>query len=121
MKPDRAFRALADPARLRLLRLLRHGALCVGDLVTALRVPQPAASRHLATLSAAGLVVGERRGRWSFYRLAPAEDAFQRRLLAAIHAAGSPAARRDEANLRALLRAGGCCPGHPKRRKHGRA
>ncbi|MFL5410518.1 MAG: ArsR/SmtB family transcription factor, partial [Myxococcales bacterium] len=41
------FRALSDPTRLRIVHLLRDGPLCVGDLVTVLRVAQPTASRHL--------------------------------------------------------------------------
>jgi hypothetical protein len=64
------FRALSDPTRLRIVHLLREGPLCVGDLVTVLGIPQPAASRHLAYLRRAGLVEDERRGTWSFYALA---------------------------------------------------
>jgi ArsR family transcriptional regulator len=117
MRPDRAYRALADTTRLRVLRLLRDGALCVGDLVSALGIPQPAASRHLAYLQGAGLVVHERRGQWSFYRLSPPRDVFHQRLLGSVAAAGPSEARRDDAALRALLRRGGCCPDHPGRRR----
>src|SRR5260370_12618905 len=65
------FRTLADTTRLRILHLLDEGPLCVGDLVSVLAVPQPTASRHLAYLRKSGLVLDERRGQWSFYRLAP--------------------------------------------------
>jgi predicted transcriptional regulator len=44
------FRAFSDRTRLRILRLLLGGELCVGDIVSAIRVPQPTASRHLAYL-----------------------------------------------------------------------
>jgi ArsR family transcriptional regulator len=42
---ERAFRALADSTRVRILHLLRDGPLCVGDLVAVLGVPQPTAYR----------------------------------------------------------------------------
>jgi ArsR family transcriptional regulator len=53
---DRLFRAFSDRTRLRILHLLQEGELCVCDLVSVLRVPQPTASRHLAYLRRAGLV-----------------------------------------------------------------
>ena len=109
---EQVFRALADPTRLRILHLLREGALCVGDLVSVLDVPQPTASRHLAYLRRSGLVVDERRGQWSFYKLAPAATGFHEKVLDVLEAAGSKQARGDDAALRALRRAGGCCPQH---------
>jgi DNA-binding transcriptional ArsR family regulator len=57
------FRAFSDRTRLRILHLLSEGELCVGDLVGVLRVPQPTASRHLAYLRRAGLVVTRKNGR----------------------------------------------------------
>jgi ArsR family transcriptional regulator len=67
-------RALADPTRLRLVRLLAAspGPVCVCDLVTAAGVGQPTVSHHLSTLRRAGLADGERRGVWSYWRLRPA-------------------------------------------------
>jgi DNA-binding transcriptional ArsR family regulator len=60
------FAALADPTRLRLLRLLcsQHepDALCVNALVGLLGISQPAISQHLRVLKSIGLVRGERRG-----------------------------------------------------------
>ena len=78
---ERAFRAFSDRTRLRTLCLLRSGELCVCDLVAVLRVPQPTASRHLAYLRKAGLVLARKRGLWSYYRLAPARTAFHKKLL----------------------------------------
>jgi ArsR family transcriptional regulator, arsenate/arsenite/antimonite-responsive transcriptional repressor len=126
MQPDPpvelAFRALADLTRVRILRLLLDEALCVGDLVTALDIPQPTASRHLAYLRKSGLVVGERRGQWSFYKLAPSGSDFQDRLLETVRAAESRQTRADRAALAGLRRTGGCCPQHSKpRRRHGRS
>jgi ArsR family transcriptional regulator, arsenate/arsenite/antimonite-responsive transcriptional repressor len=61
--------ALADPVRLRALRLLRGRELCVCELVDALRMPQYAISRHLRQLRTLGLVAARRDGRWMHYRL----------------------------------------------------
>jgi ArsR family transcriptional regulator len=75
------FRAVSDRTRLRILNLLRGGELCVCDLVNALRVPQPKASRHLAYLKKAGLVTARREGLWIHYQLAPATSPFHQKLL----------------------------------------
>lgn len=60
------FRALADPTRLRLVKLLSRQrdqhALCVNALAGRLGVSQPAVSQHLRVLRSAGLVKGQRRG-----------------------------------------------------------
>lgn len=69
-----AFGVLADPARLRLLSLLASaeaGEICVCELVEPLGRSQPTVSHHLKILSEAGLIVGEKRGRWVWYRAVP--------------------------------------------------
>ncbi|MBY0395556.1 MAG: metalloregulator ArsR/SmtB family transcription factor [Thermoleophilia bacterium] len=82
--PVGAFRALADPVRLRLLALIdRAGEVCVCHLHGALGLPQPTVSRHLAYLRRAGLVQGRRDGAWVHYRLARPASAFHGALLAA--------------------------------------
>lgn len=64
-------RALSAPIRAQLVSLLdEYGALCVHELVEALSVAQPLVSQHLRILRAAGVVIGERRGREVEYRLA---------------------------------------------------
>lgn len=70
----RDFAVLADPVRLRLLSLIASvasGEACVCDLVTPLDRSQPTVSHHLKLLSDAGLIVGEKRGRWVWYRAVP--------------------------------------------------
>lgn len=70
----RAFAALADPARLRVLALVASspaGEVCNCDLVEPLGRSQPTVSHHLKVLTDAGLVVGEKRGRWVWYRSVP--------------------------------------------------
>ncbi len=68
------FKALADPTRLRLLSLIasrRGGEACVCDLTEPVRLSQPTVSHHLRILADAGLVAGERRGKWVYYALVP--------------------------------------------------
>ena len=78
---DVMFRAFSDRTRLRILHLLRDGELCVCDIVEVLGVPQPKASRHLAYLRKAGLVVARKQGLWSYYNLAPPRGEFHQKLL----------------------------------------
>ena len=68
----RLFRALADPARVRLLSLLAgHPAeeACVSDLLAAVALAQPTVSHHLKVLHEAGLVQREKRGSLVYYRV----------------------------------------------------
>jgi len=66
---ERYFKALADTTRLRILKLLENGELCVCDLTAALEMTQPNISFHLGTLKAVGLLSDRRFGRWSYYSL----------------------------------------------------
>jgi ArsR family transcriptional regulator, arsenate/arsenite/antimonite-responsive transcriptional repressor len=71
----RVFKALADPARLRLLSLIgahAGGEVCVCDLTAAFDLTQPTISHHLKTLREAGLIGCQRRGTWVYYWLIPA-------------------------------------------------
>lgn len=65
------FKALSDPTRMRLVKLLREsgGALCVNALARMLGITQSAVSQHLRVLRQAGLVRGERRGHFVHYSL----------------------------------------------------
>ena len=68
------FAVLSDPVRLRLLSLLASapaGEACVCELVEPLARSQPTVSHHLKLLVEAGLIVGEKRGRWVWYRPVP--------------------------------------------------
>jgi ArsR family transcriptional regulator len=67
-----SFTALADPVRLRVLSILAaapDGEVCVCDFVEPLGKSQPTVSHHLKILSEAGLVHGDRRGKWVWYSL----------------------------------------------------
>jgi ArsR family transcriptional regulator len=66
------FSALSDPVRLRVLSMLAasaEGEVCVCDFVDPLGKSQPTISHHLKILSEAGLVQGDRRGKWVWYSL----------------------------------------------------
>ena len=65
----RAFRALGDEKRLRVVELLSGGAQCVCDLAVKVGAKQPLLSFHLKCLREAGLVVATRRGKWIYYSL----------------------------------------------------
>jgi ArsR family transcriptional regulator len=67
-------KALADPARLRLLSMVAaaaSGEACACDLVEPIGRSQPTVSHHLALLVEAGLLQREKRGRWAWYRVVP--------------------------------------------------
>lgn len=65
-------KALADPVRLRLFQAIASccSEVCVCDIPD-LGVAQPTVSHHLRRLREAGLIVGERRGTWVYYRAVP--------------------------------------------------
>jgi ArsR family transcriptional regulator len=63
-------RALADPTRLRMMRLLAHMELAVGELAQVLGQSQPRVSRHVGILCDSGLAERRREGSWTFLRQA---------------------------------------------------
>lgn len=70
----RVFKALADPVRLRLLSMIggaRGGEACVCELTVGFEVSGPTISHHLKVLREAGLIEGDRRGTWIYYRAVP--------------------------------------------------
>ncbi len=74
--------SLADPVRLRLLSiLLERGAACSCDLEVPLRRSQPTISHHTKVLAEAGVVVAERRGRWTWWSINPDSEDIVRRAL----------------------------------------
>lgn len=64
------FKALGNPSRLRLMRLLEHAPTTVGDLASRAELSQPLVSQHLRTLRDAGLVIAERHGKEVTYQVA---------------------------------------------------
>jgi ArsR family transcriptional regulator len=79
----RGFAALADPVRLRLLSLVAaEDEVCSCDLLAPLGKSQPTVSHHTKALAEAGLIVGEKRGRWVYWRAVPERIAALRDALA---------------------------------------
>jgi ArsR family transcriptional regulator, arsenate/arsenite/antimonite-responsive transcriptional repressor len=65
-------KALADPARLRLLSfVLANGEACVCDLTAPIGLSQPTVSHHLKVLVDAGILRREKRGRWAWFSPVP--------------------------------------------------
>jgi ArsR family transcriptional regulator len=78
----RTFGALADPVRLRLLSLVAAQIeVCSCDLEGPLGRSQPTISHHTKVLAEAGLIVGEKRGRWMWWRVDPERLAVIRKAL----------------------------------------
>jgi ArsR family transcriptional regulator len=70
----RTLKAIADPARLRLISIVaasEGGEACVCDLTEPLGLGQPTVSHHLKVLVDAGIFTREKRGTWAYYALVP--------------------------------------------------
>ncbi len=74
MRIEPTLRALADPTRLRIMRLLAAMELAVGELAQVLGQSQPRVSRHVRILCDAGLAERRKEGAWVFLRSAVGED-----------------------------------------------
>ena len=73
-KLARSLRAIADPARLRLISMVAaHDGqeACVCDLTEPLGLGQSTVSHHLKVLVDAGILTRDKRGTWAYYRLVP--------------------------------------------------
>jgi len=76
------YAALADPVRLRLLSLIAAaGEMCSCDLMEPLGKSQPTVSHHTKVLADAGLIAGDKRGRWVHWRVEPAHTEFVQQIL----------------------------------------
>lgn len=67
-------KALADPSRLRLVSMLlasEDQEACTCDVTEPLGLTQPTVTHHFRKLADAGIVTGERRGTWTYYRVVP--------------------------------------------------
>ena len=127
---ETVLKVLGDRTRLRILGLLLQGEICVCDIHETLKIPQPKASRHVASLRKAGLVETRRHGLWVQYRLAELSDPRLAAVADAVRQALTQldAVQRDTARLRG--RGSSCMPvpitlmrsasaGSPSRRRAG--
>jgi ArsR family transcriptional regulator len=98
------FKALSDTTRLRVLKLLERGELCVCDIVAGMQMSQPKVSFHLNALKEAGFVKDRKEGRWIYYRL-DETDIFRRFLiLSVLERLPEDAVRKDTLKLEAFLK-----------------
>jgi SAM-dependent methyltransferase len=109
MRSAAVFKLLADPSRLRLLRVLSHDRFNVGELTSILGLAQSGVSRHLGLLKEANLVIEERVSGFVFYRLPDAARVEPRPPLWSLLeeqfvAATDRAIREDDARLQEVLR-----------------
>ena len=66
------FKALSDPARVKVMSMLLNAdEVCACDIADGIGKTQATASHHLSILRKAGLVTGEKRGTWVYYRAVP--------------------------------------------------
>ncbi|GAB4417424.1 MAG: metalloregulator ArsR/SmtB family transcription factor [Thermodesulfovibrionales bacterium] len=99
------FQALSDETRLRILKLLEHGELCVCDIVAALDMIQPKVSFHLRILKEAGLIKDRKQGRWIHYRIDDS-DMFRRFLvLSVLERTSNASAAEDRKRLASFIKA----------------
>ena len=100
-----SFSALADATRCRMLFVLERQELTVSELCAVLQLPQSTVSRHLKTLSDAGLVVSRRDGTSRYYSPAPDEGGAQARIWEVTRATlgGSAGAAADARRLERVL------------------
>jgi ArsR family transcriptional regulator len=65
----KVFKAVADVTRLKILKLLSGGELCICEIMLALKRPQSSISHNLSILEDAGLVKERKEGKWCLYRI----------------------------------------------------
>jgi ArsR family transcriptional regulator len=65
----RVMKALSDPNRVKIVKMLQHKIMCVCEIRTALDITQPGVSKHLRILEDAGLVSSKKDGLWVNYHL----------------------------------------------------
>jgi len=84
IEKTKIFSALSNEVRLRCVYLLaRHGEACVCELVDALAIAQPTASKALANLKAVGLLADRRDANWIYYRVNPSLSIWHQAIISA--------------------------------------
>ena len=99
----RIFKALSDETRVRIIKLLEHGELCVCDIVAALGLIQPKVSFHLGVLKNAGLLKDRKQGKWVHYSLDESEMFKRFLLLSVTEKVSGKEIKEDKARLEAFL------------------
>ena len=104
-------RALSDPTRWRIVRLVMEDALCVCELADILGMPQSSVSSHVQVIRKAGLLESEKCEKWTYFRITREHLPLVRSI--AKHFAGEDLHPEDSAKAAKRLsqRENSCCPG----------
>jgi ArsR family transcriptional regulator, arsenate/arsenite/antimonite-responsive transcriptional repressor len=82
----KVMKALSDPARVRIMKMLQHKTMCVCEIQTALDKAQSTTSKHLKILEDAGLITYQKNGLWVNYKLADGtQSQFAASLISHLH------------------------------------
>lgn len=98
------FKALSEETRLRIIKLLEDGELCVCDIVAALNTIQPKVSFHLGILKEAGLIKDRKQGKWVHYRIDDTEIFRRFLLLSTLERISSETILQDHKRLTDFLK-----------------
>jgi ArsR family transcriptional regulator len=106
-------RALADPTRWRIVRLVLHDALCVCELADILEMPQSSVSSHVQIIRKAGLLESEKCEKWTYFRIEPKYRKLIVTLEKFFDSSADATLQNDAARskLRLTKRENSCCPG----------
>ncbi|HET6488190.1 MAG TPA: metalloregulator ArsR/SmtB family transcription factor [Syntrophales bacterium] len=77
----RVMKALSDPSRVKVIKMLQHKQMCVCEIRAALGLAQPTVSKHLKALEDAGLVQSKKDGLWVNYSLSDGGSPYAEALL----------------------------------------
>lgn len=77
----KVMKALSDPNRVKIIKMLQLQALCVCEMQAALQISQPSVSKHLKLLEEAGLVTFHKDGQWVNYELADGSSPYAASIL----------------------------------------
>lgn len=98
------FKALSEETRLRTIKLLEDGELCVCDIVAALELSQPKVSFHLNVLKEAGFIKDRKQGRWIYYKLNDSDMLRRFLLMAVIERIPEQAVSKDSKRLEVFMK-----------------
>ena len=70
----RVMKALSDPNRVKIIKMLQHKVMCVCEMQAILGIAQPSVSKHLKLLEASGLITSHKDGMWVNYQLTDGSD-----------------------------------------------
>lgn len=106
-------RALADPTRWRIIRLVMHDALCVCELADILEMPQSSVSSHVQIIRKAGLLESEKCEKWTYFQIHRDYRKLIQTLAKFFEQSADVVMEADAARSgkRLAVRESSCCPG----------